>query len=304
MIPQDKVIIINNRYLTICTLTIFALAILSVPITSADGMEGFTSNNFSNETLNLNDGKIDDAWSNVTSNQVLTEYGDNGSAKFANNGTHLFALLTASFTYEWISVEFESEVGQCMRNGHDGWTIYLDQSTNDVNVLDISFVGSVIPFTDSKNDLQSEYVITGDLVEIEIVRPFDTDDTDGSDIVYKNSSLVLVSFASNVDHYDTRDSFYLFIQYYEGIEDGIIPIDIIPDLNIPVVVDWLPVKTIILQISVFFIGFFISVHFLVRVIRRPLYHGSRIVDEDFKAPTFIQRWNSIINRKSTGEDSK
>lgn len=267
-------------------------------------MEGFTSNNFSNETLNLNDGKIDDAWSNVTSNQVLTEYGDNGSAKFANNGTHLFALLTASFTYEWISVEFESEVGKCMRNGHDGWTIYLDQSTNDVNVLDISFVGSVIPFTDSKNDLQSEYVITGDLVEIEIVRPFDTDDTDGSDIVYKNSSLVLVSFASNVDHYDTRDSFYLFIQYYEGIEDGIIPIDIIPDLNIPVVVDWLPVKTSILQISVFFIGFFISVHFLVRVIRRPLYHGSRIVDEDFKAPTFIQRWNSIIDRKSTGEDSK
>lgn len=273
-------------------------------MTTADGMEGFTSNNFSNETLNLNNGKIDDAWSNVTSEQVLTEFGDSGSAKFANNGTHLFALLTASASYEWISIEFETESGQCMRNGHDGWTIYIDQATNDVNLLDISFVGSVIPLTDAKNDLQSEYVITGDLLEIEIVRPFDTSDSDGSDIVYENSSLVLLSFASNVDHYDTRQGFYLSIQYYEGIEDGFIPLEIIPELNIPVAVDWLPVKTSILQISVFFIGFFISVHFLVRVLRRPLTHGSRIVDEDFRAPTFIQRWNSLVNRKIIGDDNK
>ena len=90
-------------------LFIFTLTLLCISTGSADGlMQGFVSNNFSTETLNLNNGKIDEAWTNVTAFQNLTEFGDQGSAKFANNGTHLFALLSTSMSYEWISIEFDA----------------------------------------------------------------------------------------------------------------------------------------------------------------------------------------------------
>ena len=131
--------------------------------------------------------------------------------KFANNGTHLFSLFVSTRDNEWISIEFEPDPDECMTNLNDGWTIYINQADNVITHKDIKFVGTVRPKDDSQMDISAESIFVGEHVYVEILRPFETNDTEGYDISFSNGSLNMVQFASKNDHYGARRDYYLFL---------------------------------------------------------------------------------------------
>ena len=279
-----------NKQKIITGTSVFILLVLFVVAPDAqaqDDIRGFSSSNFKTSNLNTGDGIIDEGWVDVAQQDLSTAFGEGGYAKFANNATHLFTLLRATTSHSWLSIEFDYDPAGCMGSQHDGWAIYIDGST--VEARDILFDGTIMPTTDSQNDLVAEAVVTGGLIDIEIVRPFSTGDTVGADIEIANETLTFITFASDADHFGARENFYLSIKYYDLPEGAAIPVDAALSLDIPITFDWNPIKKNILLGAVIFVGVFMHVHYSIRVIHRPLNHGSRIVDSNHNAPKVLDR---------------
>jgi hypothetical protein len=172
---------------------------------------------------------------------------------------------------------------------NDGWVFYIDSATQIVEGLDLSFIGADYPTGDLQNDLQYEYIVTDDLVQIEVVRPFNTGDTMGQDIIFENGTIAYLMFASKDDHYEDRTIYYLSIQVSKT--QGIAP-------SIKTPRDWEGLKLIVLELGMAGVIGFITVHFTVRGITRPLKHGDRIIDSNWKAPTFRERLHQITAPKN------
>lgn len=279
-----------NKQKVITGTSVFLLLILILYVPDAqaqDDIRGFSSSNFKTSNLDTSDGIIDEGWTDVAQQELDTAFGDGGYAKFANNATHLFAQFRASASHSWISIEFDYDPAGCMGSQHDGWTLYIDGST--VEARDILFDGTIMPTTDSQNDLVAEAVVTGELIDIEIVRPFSTGDAVGADIEIVNETLTFITFASDTDHFGARENFYLSIKYYDLPEGAQIPVEGALSLDIPISFDWNPIKKNILLGAIIFVGVFMHVHYSIRVIHRPLNHGSRIVDSNHTAPKVLDR---------------
>ena len=103
--------------------------------------------------VSLNDGLISEFWANITSYQNISEYGEGGFVKFANNATHLYSLLVFPKDSEWVSVEFEPDPEACMTNLNDGWSFYTSESPDSVDAKDVKFVGIRKP----EDDIQKTF---------------------------------------------------------------------------------------------------------------------------------------------------
>jgi len=273
------------------------------PNSTSQSMTGFVSPK-TNSSLNLNDGQIAPFWSNVTIYENISEYGSGGYAKFANNGTYLFSLIVCPDDNEWISIEFEPSPNECMTNLNDGWSFYINPhapSGNQVQEVDVKFVGSVKPENDIQNDISIESIFTGGLVYIEVVRPFDTGDTAGYDISFQNGSLNIIQFASENDHISLHTDYYLLTTDY-SIDKSSNSSSSPPPINIPdipVGINLNQIKYIILATVPIGLFFFITFHAIRRVITRPIKHEyTRIVGNSHAPPTFKERWNDTFSRKS------
>ena len=274
----------------------FANAKINVMNQSSSGFVAPQTNN----TLSLNDGLISDFWINVTQYQDISEFGNGGFVKFANNGTHLFSLMVAQKDSIWISIEFEPDPDECMINLNDGWTMYIDENTYQVVARDIKFEGYVIPDNDAQNDLRIESIVVDDYVQIEVVRPFDTGDTNGYDITFSNGSVNVMQFASMDDHIGTHEDFFVFVtdQSIDGIDgstgDDSITIPI--DIDLPTGFNLNQLKFTLLGLTPLGVFVFIMFHVFRRVITRPIKHGyERVVTNDHKPPTFMERWRETFS---------
>ena len=88
-----------NKQKIITGTSVFILLVLFVVAPDAqaqDDIRGFSSSNFKTSNLNTGDGIIDEGWVDVAQQDLSTAFGEGGYAKFANNETHLFALLRAT----------------------------------------------------------------------------------------------------------------------------------------------------------------------------------------------------------------
>ncbi len=273
-----------------------------------DTPAGFTAPRIPiNSTVDLHNGQIESFWSLIDTYQNVSEYGNytqDNYVKFANNDTHLFALFTTLSTNEWISVEFEpNPYLKCMANLNDGWTFYIEGNTNTVEARDVNFLGTVIPSTDTNNDLSIESIFSGDLVFIEVVRQFDTQDTAGYDIVYSNGSFNTLQFATNGHHFDAHNIYYLFLT--DTLLGGEIVIEEPTDIPTHIVslqnqVDLNQVKFVLIGITPIGVLGFMFIHFLRRVYSSPIQHGYvRISNESKSPPSFRERWNETF---SSGKD--
>ena len=248
-------------------------------------------------SLNLTDGQIDPFWDCISDYQNVSEFGPDGYVKFSNNGSHLFSLIVCSANSEWVSVEFDADPSNCMQTEHDGWAFYINETANIVEARDVHFVGTRYPDVDDYNDLSIESIFLGDLVFIEIVRPFATESCDatGCDIVYMNASLNQVQFASKDDHYGAHTIYYLLITD-KPIGEGAA---VLPDLQ--TIINYDEIKLSVLNLTVVAVFGFIILHFIRRVIFSPIKHDSRVIlnsvthelegvpSNPWKGPTFKER---------------
>jgi hypothetical protein len=270
--------------------SLISFTILTVVGEVTDDQSGFISPKIDGE-VNLNDGEITSFWTNITNYQNVTEFGEQGYVKFANNETHLYALLVSSPENAWISVEFEPDPSLCMKNLNDGWSIYIDKEAETVLAKDIMFVGTVIPEDDVKNDLQIEGVFIEGLVYIEAVRLFDTSDPDGFDIAFENGSTNLLQFASKKKHFGDHDKYYLYVHVGSEETGGIIP-------DIPETVDLNQVKFLLLGITPVGVFGFVGIHLIRRVLYSPINHDhDRIVSSSWKPPTLVERFKDTFLSK-------
>ncbi|MFX0092265.1 MAG: hypothetical protein ACFFBD_10930 [Candidatus Hodarchaeota archaeon] len=255
---------------------------------------GFLCSNF-DIVLDLTDNQIASFWSSVDIYENVSEFGTEGYAKFANNRTHIFALLVCSQDSEWISIEFEATDSTCMKNLNDGWSFYIDDTENSVQAKDVSFVGAVIPTDDVKNDLSIEYIFSGDLVFIEVVRSFDTQDSDGYDLVYQNTTLVDVIFASKANHFGSHILYFLYVQIFDTEGTGTPPPTTLP--TIPTRIDLFDLKFGILALSIIGVVGFIVVNSL-RLLIVPIKHkAKRIIDSSWKSPSLGKRWQETFGKE-------
>ncbi len=254
--------------------------------------------------VSLNDGLISEFWVNITSYQNISEYGEGGFVKFANNATHLYSLLVFPKDSDWVSVEFEPEPEACMTNLNDGWSFYTSESPDSVDAKDVKFVGARKPENDIQKNLATENIFVGNLAYVELVRPFDTGDTDGFDITFSNGSLNMLQFASKADHFGAHTDYYLIVTVIDPVigevpdeEDSVI--DDILSSSLPTGVNLGQIKFLLLGVTPAGVFVFIILHAIRRVFTSPIQHGyERVVSSSHKPPTFMERWRETF----TSED--
>ncbi|UCG03826.1 MAG: hypothetical protein JSW11_07530 [Candidatus Heimdallarchaeota archaeon] len=277
--------------LFIVVFSLISLTVLTVVGEVADDQVGFVSPKIKGG-IDLNDGEITSFWTNITDYQNVTEFGEHGYVKFANNETHLYTLIVSSTENVWISIEFEPDPSLCMKNLNDGWSFYIDEEEETVLAKDIMFIGTVIPEDDVKNDLQIESVFSEGLVYIEVVRSFDTSDPDGFDIAFENGSTNLLQFASKKKHFGDHNKYYLYVLVSDKTEGN----PIIPD--IPEIVDLNQVKFLLLGVTPVGVFGFIGIHMIRRVLYSPIKHDhDRIVSSSWKPPTLVERFKDTFLSK-------
>jgi hypothetical protein len=252
--------------------------------------------------IDLTDGQTEQFWSNITVYEEISEFGPEGYVKFANNGTHLFALFVTTVDNVWISIEFEPEPEECMTNLNDGWVIYMLHNTNETLAKDIKFMGTVRPDDDVQKDISVESIFADSYVSIEVMRPFNTNDVEGNDITFNNGSLNMIQFASDKNHIGVRQDYYLFIsdQVVAGAEVTVTPEEIIIPTNIPTNnFNVNQLKFILLGLTPISVFAFMIVHTARRVYSSPIENENvRAVDKSFKAPTFMERLRETFLEKN------
>jgi hypothetical protein len=265
---------------------------------TTDSVQGFVSGDCA-EDLNLSDGQIATFWECIFSYQNVSEFGLGGYVKFANNKTHLFSLVVCTTDSEWVSIEFNPDPTGCMQNEHDGWAFYIDEASQEVEAQDVYFIGQRMPDIDTENDLTIESIFSGDLVFIEVVRPFATENCGptGCDIVYLNASLNNVQFASKDDHYGAHTINYLLIS------DQLIGEDLVLPTNLPSIINYDEIKINVFNFTILGVLGFLLLHFVRRVIISPIKHEHRLItpskikEENWSVPTFKQRWIETFSKQ-------
>jgi hypothetical protein len=246
-----------------------------------------------NSSLNLNDGQIDPFWSEISTYQNISEFGEGGLVKFSNNGSHLFSLIVYPQNNDWVSIEFEPEPEACMANLNDGWSFYVEQNPDQVEARDIKFKGVTMPDTDAQTDLSIEAIFNNSMVYVELVRQFDTGDIDGLDVLFYNGSVNMMQFASKDDHIGFHEDFYILIT------DKLVGVGSeTPVIDIPVGANLGQIKFILLGVTPLGILIFIGLHAIRRVFTNPIEHKyNRVVTDGHNPPSFVKRWKETFSSK-------
>lgn len=269
---------IKNYVKFLSLLSIFFL----ISQTSCQGIGGCIAPTFPESNLDLSDGAISNEWPQVETYVNLTEFGDGGFIKFSHNTTHIFSLIGAN-DMEWVAIEFESEMDDCMIDGHDTWVFYIDTTEKSVDGIDATMRGIDEPEADTQNDLYYEATFVEEFVYIEVVRAFDTQDLESYDIPFVNGTQLVMIVASDDDHMGDRTPYYLCVVFSDRP-------DFVP--NIDLGIDWTKRKDILFYGGMIFAAIFVATHITMRLVLHPLKHPNSIVDSTkVKPPTLKERWN-------------
>jgi hypothetical protein len=253
--------------------------------TSGQELGGCIAPTFPESNLDLSDGAISNEWPQIETYVNLTEYGQGGFIKFSHNTTHLFALIGAK-DKDWVAIEFEPDLDNCMADGHDTWIFYMDYDSQSVDGIDATMRGIDIPEADAQNDLLYEPTFVDDFVYIEVVRPFDTLDTTSYDVTFTNGTEITMLVASNNDHMGSRTIYYLCVFFTSH------PDPYVPDIDLGV--DWSEKKDLLFYGGLIFAGLFIATHITMRVILYPLTHPNSIIDSTkMTSPSLKDRWQML-----------
>ncbi|OLS19482.1 MAG: hypothetical protein HeimC2_34670 [Candidatus Heimdallarchaeota archaeon LC_2] len=243
--------------------------------------------------FSISDDKISDSWDEITTFANLTEFGLGGFAKFAHNETHIYLLLGTT-TKSWIAIEFDASADECMETNHDTWIFYINPTEKTLRSVDATFKGLAAPEIDDQNDLFGEVIFNDDLIYIEALRAFNTEDQTSPDIIFSNGSSTFLTFASEENHETTRQPYFFNVQFTD--------IGSIVEIESPDVINWQEIKEYVLFGAMIFAVFFALTHYIVRQKLRPLEHGSRLIDSNIvTSPKFKERWNTLIHGIKTFE---
>jgi hypothetical protein len=263
--------------------------------TTAQEIGGCIAPTFPESNLNLSDGAISNEWPNVETYVNLTEFGTGGFLKFSHNTTHIFTLIGVN-DKSWVAIEFEPDVDNCMVDGHDTWVFYIDQAGKSVDAVDATMRGIDVPEADVQNDLAYEATFQENFVYIEVVRAFDTLDTNSYDVPFMNGTEITMLVASNNDHMGSRTYYYLCVVFSDD------PENFVP--NIDLGIDWNKRKDILFYGGLIFAAIFILTHITMRLILYPLKHPNSIVDSTtFKSPTIKDRLRSLKEKPAVNPDA-
>lgn len=282
-----------KRTLVLANIVILTLFIAVVP-SHAQNALGFTAVNFRQDVpLSLENGEVDIGWDEVELYQNVTAFGEKGMAKFSHNTTHLYTLLVTASDKEWIALEFHADEifgDSCMLRVNDGWSFYLEG--NNVDAIDTHYDGSTVdPVDDPINDIFVETTVIDGYHYIEVVRHFNSTDTDGNDFSYANGTLIFVKFASDTHHkggmFDPGPSELFFLSV--GVED----VEVQAPIDFKQIKAWIAISVPII------IVLFIAIHFPVRLIFRKVHddHPGPIIDNSYLVPRLVDRLREDFGSK-------
>ena len=252
--------------------------------------------------ISISDGKVDELWDDY-SQFFVSEFGTGGYIKTAQNGFYIFVLIAFQPSISWVSFEFDAVPGQNdhMKDGHDGWTfgLFTDDSNDMEFYGDGYFIGaSGSPENDLRNDIFFEAFEDDSLRYVEMIRPLDTLDIDGRDVVFNNTAIIDIQFASDAPgaHKSDHDVYTWAISDLTPSGGVVLPPSGNGNSNPGELSD------IVFVFSFTLVVFSVLIHGALRVVSRPIKHDKRIVYTDRlpNQPTL----RDVIRRKKTESDSK
>lgn len=181
-----------NKLVLISAFLFWAILVSSiVPIYAQFDFDAFTGNSISDAEI---DGIIGNEWDDA-SNYPDTSIGPTGTAEIwtKHDGTHLYIAIEfiADSSNPWVGIQFEKT--NHMSSGADG-AIFGHDGIGPDHYRDISFGGFGRISSDTKQDgVGVIYVGTSNIVTIELKKPLNSGDSDGSDIAwYADESYTLI----------------------------------------------------------------------------------------------------------------
>ncbi|OLS22457.1 MAG: hypothetical protein HeimC3_30900 [Candidatus Heimdallarchaeota archaeon LC_3] len=253
---------------------------------------------FINEVISISDSKIDEIWEDVNP-LFISELGSEGFVKSSQNGFFLYVLLAYDSSYNWISVEFDAISGDenHMLEGHDGWT-FGNSTTIDREYLDDGYFTGADehPKSDFRNDLLYEIFAKGSLTYVEIIRPLDTKDVNGYDVIFNDSTIINVQFASSKSHFNGHTVYTWILTDLSAAGGTVTPPPDTPSSNPAELSD------IVFVFSFTLVVFSVLIHGALRVISRPIKHEKRIVYTD-RLPN-QPSLKEVIRERRSKPDSK
>ncbi|MHA2337334.1 MAG: hypothetical protein ACXACX_08520 [Candidatus Hodarchaeales archaeon] len=249
--------------------------------------------------ISISDGVVDEIWDDFQAEKLfVSEFGSGGFILTAQNGFYIFALIVYESSNTWVSIEFDAlpDTDNHMLDGHDGWTFGLG-ATQRQYVGDGYFIGgSGEPEDDFRDDILFETFEDESMTYVEMIRPFDTSDPDGHDVVFNSTAILDVQFASSSSHIGTGHNIYSWTISELTPSGGTVepPPDDTGSSNPGELSDIVFVFSFTLVLAT---GL---VHAGLRVVSRPIKHDKRIVQVD-RLPD-QPRFRDVIRRRKSKDN--
>jgi hypothetical protein len=232
---------------------------------------------FSKDLISISDSMIDELWDDFPK-LFVSEFGATGYIQSGQNGFYVFVLLAYESDINWISIEFDALPSQDnhMLDGHDGWTFGLGATSRQYMGDGYFTGGSGEPEDDFRDDIIFEtFVSEADgLTYVEMIRPLNTNDPDGHDVIFNSTTVFNVQFASSSSHLGTDHTIYTWMISDLTPSGGTVTPPPEDNSNPGELSDIVFVFSFTM---VLFTGF---VHAVLRVVSRPIKHDKRIVQVD------------------------
>ena len=186
-----------------------------------------------------------------------------------------------------------------MKDGHDTWTFGSSTSKpNDLEYFgDGYFIGaSGEPEADLRDDIFFETFEDDSLKYVEMIRPLDTNDKDGNDVIFNDTTIIDVQFASDISHVTDHVVYTWTISDLTPQGGTVTPPPETPPSNPAELSD------IVFVFSFTLVVFSVLIHGALRVISRPIKHEKRIVYTD-RLPN-QPSLKDVIRERRSKPDSK
>lgn len=156
-----------------------------------------TALNDNNTGIVIGENVLSPVWSHVNKTYP-TAWSDgttNGYIQVLHDGYYLYAVVAFPTDAHWAGIEWNANTKTPMETGHDGWVFGSSGNTNFTG--DYHFNGEAMPIADQQNDVSYNQISNANNMLIyEVKRPLDTHDLAGDDVVFNDSTVMNVRFAS------------------------------------------------------------------------------------------------------------
>lgn len=197
-------IIISLSLLILFIGSCFSGNVTAISATTSQSGTSLTVYNYDNPNIVIGDQAVSKIWSSVPKLAVPAFSGNtpNGYVQFLHDSNYVYALFAYDTNaMQWVGVEFNAVAGTPMKDGNVGW-IFGTSSPGNTYYGGVTFAGEVTPIPNPQQGVSFERIVdssTG-LTYIEAMRPMNTNDPTGTDIVFTPTMTLNVRFASSKLH--------------------------------------------------------------------------------------------------------